>query len=236
MDRLETSRRKRLQRDIKRLPGLLVYYPLNEVTGNARNYAPGRVDSLSLTVSGAVTAAGRRGRALTFDGSNDYGEIAANSLPAWTGKSAVGFLIQVLTAEAVDDFPVDSQFGDDGGGGFQIQVNNGLLGNCYVGDKTNRDNANAGNFNLTAREYFVIIVKDTTAGYQRVYVDAVQKGENTSLGRGTTEPDTGIAMRIAASREGSRFLHCKMSHVFIVGGETVSAAMIRRLAHACGVI
>ena len=81
MNAYDYSRRKRLERAIKRLPGLVAYYPLNETSGDAKNYAPATKGSLDGSVTGATQGGvGQLGRACSFDGVNDnidIGDIAA---------------------------------------------------------------------------------------------------------------------------------------------------------------
>lgn len=73
MHDLPLSNRYRLQRAIKRLPGLVAYYPLNEIEGSAaRNYAPATRGALDGVTTGAtVGQPGRAGRAYGLDGVND---------------------------------------------------------------------------------------------------------------------------------------------------------------------
>lgn len=71
------SRRLRLQEAIMRLPGLVMYYPMNETNGIVcRNYARSTLGTLNGVIAADTTAPllgqnGKVGRAYTFDGIND---------------------------------------------------------------------------------------------------------------------------------------------------------------------
>lgn len=71
---------------IKALSGLVAYYPLGELSGNAVNIAPATVGTMDGVVSGAVQgAAGQSGNAYVFDATDKISitsEAAANSLTA----------------------------------------------------------------------------------------------------------------------------------------------------------
>lgn len=73
MNGFSNSRRSQLTRAIKRLPGLLAYYPLNEGTGTvAKNYAPATIRTLNGTISNALVGqSGNVGRSYYFDGVGD---------------------------------------------------------------------------------------------------------------------------------------------------------------------
>lgn len=75
------TKRLRLMRAIKKIPGLVAYYPLNEVEGSvARNYARANLGSLNGTTTGATVAQpGKVGRAYSFDGVNDLIKVDYNS-------------------------------------------------------------------------------------------------------------------------------------------------------------
>lgn len=72
MQGIPLSRRYRLRRAIKKLSGLVIYYPLDEVSGNiAKNNAPANLGTNNgVTTSATVGWQGRLGRAYKFVGAS----------------------------------------------------------------------------------------------------------------------------------------------------------------------
>ena len=216
------SKRVRFTRAIKRL-NPLVYYPLNEVGNSiAHNYAISSIGDINGDVVGATLAQpGLVGRAYSFDGINDLITIPANTIPSFSGKSTIGFIVKVLETTASDKPVIDSQWGDNGGGGWQLIINNGNLTHCYVADATDRDDIapEGGTFDLTDDFHFVVVTKNTTTGNQKLYIDGVLNNTNSSLFFGTTQPDTNRKLQLATNHPEDVFLNCLLQHVFIIGDE-----------------
>lgn len=92
MDIIYPIKYKELQGFISRIPSLVAYWPLNDVSGTvARNYAPQTINTLNGTIDGcAVNQPGQTGLSYYFDGTNDKVTIADND--ALEGLSAVTVL------------------------------------------------------------------------------------------------------------------------------------------------
>jgi len=97
MNDIPLSNRYRLKRAIKKLPGLVGYWPLNEVEGStARNYAPANLGSLDGVITGATLGqAGKMGRAYSLDGTNDEITISDNDLLEGMANVTIMFMLNV---------------------------------------------------------------------------------------------------------------------------------------------
>lgn len=100
---LHPVRNERLTQFIKHLPGLVAYYPLNEVAGTiAKNKAPSTFGTLDGTISGAtIGQPGKVGRAYSFDGINDRVAITNNAVLN-TSRITVGAIFSGTVASTDD--------------------------------------------------------------------------------------------------------------------------------------
>lgn len=94
-----STKRTRLKDVIKKMPNLIVYFPLNELSGNAINNAPANINSLNGTVTGTTQgAASGMGRAYSFNGTNNDVTIGTiGTLDNFT----IGFLLKTTESNTV---------------------------------------------------------------------------------------------------------------------------------------
>jgi len=92
---IRSSHRRRLNRAIRHLDGLLFYWPFDELSGDAINQAPNTLGTLAGTVDGATQGeVGVKGMAYDFDGNDDVEVVDNASLsPSTTGAFSVSFLM-----------------------------------------------------------------------------------------------------------------------------------------------
>jgi hypothetical protein len=98
---LHPIRAERLSQYIKRLPGLVAYYPLNENEGAvAYNQAPATKGTLNGTIPGATLKQdGKVGKAYSFDGVDD--EIAIGNFGIFDGSKEFS-LIAMFNPDVLD--------------------------------------------------------------------------------------------------------------------------------------
>ena len=83
-----STKRTRFIDAVKKIPGLVAYYPMSETTGTSvRYYATSTIGGLVGTTTGAtINNTGLIGRSISFDGSNDRVAVSNNAnLDAVTG-------------------------------------------------------------------------------------------------------------------------------------------------------
>lgn len=221
---------------IMRTSGLVAYYPLAELAGNALNWIPAGSGTLTGRATGgpAQNQTSKVGKGYVFDGINDAVIVDRNTVPAWSGKSTLGFIAKALETTAADKPIIDSQWGDNGGGGWQIIVNNGNLTHCYVGDAVDRDDVTPTlTQSMTNAFHFIVVTKNTTLGQQSLYIDGVLSKTNSSLSFGTTQPDLNRDLIFGANHPMDVWLNCNMQHIFFAS-QDMTAPQILSLAKICG--
>lgn len=142
------------------------------------------------------------GTCLYFAGSGDYVEFTQSDLSGWNGEVSVSFFVWITEIIASDRPIVDSMWGSDSSGGFQFLVYNGKLVNCKIGDTEGSDTVSGDSADLTKKWHHVVFTKSVLNGRQRVYVDNVLKGTNSSLSYGATPLNDGVVLRIMERRTG----------------------------------
>lgn len=96
------TRRKRLDRVIKKLPGLIAYWPLNDTSGTTvLNHSPSNLRSLNGTISNAtLNTSGRLGKAYSFNGTDAKVTITDSASLRGMANVSLLFLLKVPTTSA----------------------------------------------------------------------------------------------------------------------------------------
>lgn len=87
------SKRTRFMSAIKRLPGLIAYYPMNEISGSSVNYSPTNLNTNNGVVSnGSYLQSGLLGKAYSFNGTSTKVTLNEIEFTATTKISIVALI------------------------------------------------------------------------------------------------------------------------------------------------
>lgn len=152
-------------------------------------------------------------------GSSSFVEISSGTLSPLDGKSSIAFWVCSKKDTSGDVPVIDSQWGDDTGGGWQIiqAANRDLV--VYVGDDQGRDSLNIPNVWRPGRWQHLAVTKNTDSSTQKVYVNGSLVGTKDDCLFGTTDPGDGVVLRFGGNRTGGTDLACYLSDVLITNTE-----------------
>jgi hypothetical protein len=183
--------------------GLVGYWPFEEGVGTNAGDMSG--SNNGGTITGATWVDGKRGKALSFNGSSTY--LSAATVPVtatdnWTMSAWVN-----PASFTTDDMAVVANGYDDGitGNGFTFVINNGQLKGLYCG-LVYFDSGYT--FPATNTWYHVVLLRDN--GVAKFYVNGVQTANTYSA----MAPTTPTQFRIG-SATGTRFFSGKIDEVRI---------------------
>jgi len=223
------TKRQRLITAIRKIPNLVAYYPLGEISGNALNYAPSGTNKFPGTSTSTTQGTpGKIGRAYTFDGANSVINVTANANFDLTVNFS-GFAIIK-----------PNSFGESNAGRIINKMNAGLTG--Y-------------DFTLVATNSVMRLIKDTDSGagissdnnsittgvFQMVgfsyngsnisyYKNGVPVGSPASTTNASTNSEN---FAIGNRPDQSRTFDGVIQHVGLVN-RAMTAAEFKKLAHLAG--
>lgn len=245
MNGVPLSRRYRLQRAIKRLPGLIVYYPLNEIEGTiTRNHAPATKGSNNGTISGAtIGQPGKVGKAYSFDGVNDIVNLTnGNSIKGLTAFT-IGAIISVT--DSANPKQIYHELVSDGVFsrlGFFLDASEKLNLSVRSGLAASTNYLVASSSGLSAGYHFVSARVDVVNNFMRIYDKGTEVGANTSVSFGGSInnnnpflPPTLGARTSASTPTYTDFFNDKIQHLFITSS-LISVSQLQELAHIAGFI
>lgn len=227
-DPLHPIRAKRLVWYIKHLPGLIVYYPLNETDGTvAYNKAPANLGTFNGATTGAtVKTTGLLGKAYGFDG-NDTIAVASFTIP--TNTFSVGCIYARTAAEDGGDRVIDWAAGGPSGG-FDIQHVTGDV------NKVRLTIRNGGTTQATltttdlTQDQFYFILGTHEVNNANFYLNGVSQGTDTSVNMTLPTAALGIGSRSGGA---SNFTTGILQHVFITNS-VLTATQIQKLTQIAG--
>jgi hypothetical protein len=225
-DQLSPIRYRRLSHYIKHLSGLVAYYPLDEVSGNALNRAPGTLGSLN-GANTDITAAqpGKAGRAYSFNGSSSKVTITHNSAFDLLNISFI-YLINttdannrdILVKTAGSKWIMLRHMADATGAYLQI-YDGANQARCY-GGKSVRD----GNWHLVAA------VKDTTK--TKIYIDGTEYNAFEIVGAAVDGSNAGNLV-IGQGVLSGGFINGTLQHIAVFN-RALSATEVLKLTRIAG--
>ncbi len=131
---LHSIRSKKLKAYVRRLPGLVAYYPFWDST-QARNYAPATLNSYNGTVSGGVFQRGKLGGCYSFDGIDDFVNLNSTGvLPNNSGACSIFALINSNNTGTIQNIVGNKRDSTTLGWHLKISSNNRLEFGFYTGD------------------------------------------------------------------------------------------------------
>lgn len=162
-----------VQGQLRTLPGLLAYWPLNETSGNALNRAVSTGGTLPGTVSGVTQGAeGFIGKAYSFDGTNDDVVVSAYSQRNVNATQSIGFIATPVTISNLRII-----FSTDNNSSAQISCS-------FTADSKLQFKKWGGTVLVTCdtviqtgETYFILYTYDGTT--HRVYINGVEDGVDT---------------------------------------------------------
>lgn len=222
---------------VKKLPGLIGYYPLSELSGNALNYAPATIGTMKGTVTDAVQgASGVVGRAASFDGADDIiragnsaalnvtGNISAVAIikPTGFGELGLGYI-----ASKGNGFTADQL-----GWGFSLRSNTNQETFRLAANNTTYEAA-ASAITLNVWQMPALTYdKDAGSNQVKFYVNSVTKGTSTKTGDITSSTeDFTIGSVVSLDRDFAGLIQ----HV-IISNTTFTPGQILRLAKRAGFV
>lgn len=216
---------------ITNLPGLVVYYPLDEDSGNVINRAPDTFGSFNGNVTGVtVGQAGLVGKAYRFDGVND--DVSLGTFDPSTADLSIVLLhkVNVVDAGNTRQFIAKRDAWADVTGNRWILVRSGGTNTLHferhgLGRDFGVDVAVSGMW-----EMLVITHNYNTASGLLLYQDGVLTATQDGIDYGT-KTDAGVY--IAQSGQNAEYYSGDMQHVAIFD-TVLSAAQILKLAQIAG--
>lgn len=232
------SRRERLIRYIKKRPGLVCYYPLDDSSGNAINRAPATSGILNGALSGPTQGvAGKIGNAYNFDGTNDNIIIAdpgTNSVLDFSSEFSIIALVKLSrggTGAGAAPIFIKGTFNNSRT--FDLNSLSTRKLEIAVADGTNFRNV-ASNSALTNGQWYFVgcSFKDST-NTARIYINGAVDIEDTST-INITPGITNNSIAIGSRNDSSAFVQGVMSHIGLFSRE-LTAAEFYKMAKLAGV-
>lgn len=234
---LHPSRAVRLQQHIKRLSGLVAYYPLTESSGVAVNRAPDTYGTLPGTVTGATQGVdGLVGRAYSFDGVNDN-VAAAGVINSHAQKTILGFFFS--TTSTYRAFSI-SGLGEASGQRLTVTTSStvqleltGTAGGVRI---TTGANTYAGSWNMVAITTPTLIEANARTGSDgKIYI----WGPNASGLQSTTSGNIGgtggtrDALYLGSMGASAGWFAGRQQHIAVFNRE-LTEAELQRIARVAG--
>lgn len=217
------SRRYRLIRAIKKIPNLVVYYPMQEVEGTTcRNYAPKNRGALNGTIAGAIALGqpGRVGRCYKYDATNgEMVSITNTSALDISGKITYIFLSNLHTAG-----------GGNSGRIFDKGTNLLLMNSTPQFQHQNNGTPSLSNTKSFDTDYLIV------SAYDQTNVNFYFNGALDKAVGNVTNPQVNTTQLTLGNRtDGIRAADGRLSHMAIVA-DALSLSMSRKIAHLAGLI
>lgn len=217
---------------ITSLPGLVAYYPMNETTGNAINYAPATLGSLSgVNTAVLLNQPGKVGSSYQYNGSTSKTIVANNSALNLTGAAiTVGMLINFTaantnarnTAKANDDIVMNLE--DDDSGTKKIRFLLKLSDDSSPGVQTN--------VGVPLSTWFWIIGCYNGVSI-RTFINNTQQSASSNQTLGLK--GSAGALGIGAQSDGNNVLSGYLQHYFI-SSQDIGSTAITKLSQIAGLV
>lgn len=129
----------------------------------------------------------------------------------WDGEVTLAFWFKLFAMPTEDTPLIDTQWGNDSAGGFQIYINGaGAALINFSGDAGGRDQVNSSAFLTTGLWYLYIMSVNDFLNSQHVYANNILRASRTDTGRGTTNGTANTAnFHIMHNKDGNRWINAQ---------------------------
>lgn len=239
---LRSSRRYRLMRAIKKIPGLVAYYPLSEVEGvTTINYAPANLGSLNGSiVNGLLANGGKNGRAFQFDGGNNRTVTILDNALFNLGNTNSNYTLVVCfktNLRSANQIMFNKWSSGAGKYPWEMRITSSANGKMtfLIFDSSNNPSSSS-NIAVDDNNWHMGVgVRDTIQDKLFCYIDGVLQTTGTVVDTTTSTVANSNNMQIGSRTPSSLFFTGLLQHLLVING-VLDANQLRLLAHKAGFI